>query len=65
MNGHDLAEGVVVVRAAVDTIKAIRDLVRGKRTDPAMMPVYRLVPRNGVLEPTAILPPSKPTGCQP
>jgi hypothetical protein len=44
-----------------DAIKAVRGLVQRKRLDPTMMPVYRLVPRNGVFEPTEInLPKRRP-----
>jgi hypothetical protein len=48
-----------------DTIKTVRRLVQRKRLDPTMMPVYRLVPRNGVLEPTEIIPPTKPSTRRP
>lgn len=44
MNGHDIVGGILAVKAAVDTIKLLGGLLPGKRANPSLMPVYRLLP---------------------
>ncbi len=45
MNGHDIVGGILVVKAAVDTIRSCVALVRGRPPVSALVPVYRPVPK--------------------
>ena len=45
MNGHDIVAGILVVKAAVDTLRSIIALLRGKRPADDLVPVYRPVPK--------------------
>lgn len=44
MDGHDILGGILVVKAAVDTLRSL-GLPFGRKSDPRLMPVFRLVPR--------------------
>ena len=44
MNGHDIVGGILAVKAAVDTIRSLGGLLPWKRTNPNLIPVYRLLP---------------------
>jgi hypothetical protein len=43
MIGHDLLEGMAVVKAAVDTLRSTMCLI-SERQETSLIPVYRLVP---------------------
>ncbi|HEV2677629.1 MAG TPA: hypothetical protein VGV37_24070 [Aliidongia sp.] len=45
MDGHDILGGILAVKAAVDTLRTLGTLPFGRKGNPGMMPVFRLVVR--------------------
>jgi hypothetical protein len=59
MNGHDLVEGLAILKGALDNAKTFRGIMARHASDPGLQPVYRLVSRPRALEPTEVLPPRR------